>query len=96
MNRWQQLDLGFNEDGKTMNETGEIDQFQLLEEKVDSLIGLITELRKERGLLTEKARIQDEKVTDLTKQIEEMKTTRDKVKQRVVSLLGKIEKIDVL
>ena len=96
MNRWQQVDLGFNENGNTMNETEEIDQFQVLEEKVDSLIGLITELRKERGLLTEKARIQDEKVADLTEQIEEMKTTRDKVKQRVVSLLEKIEKIDVL
>ena len=78
-----------------MNETGEIDQFQLLEEKVDSLIGLITELRKERGLLTEKARIQDGKVADLTEQIQGLNTAREKAKQRIISMLEKIEQIDV-
>ena len=78
-----------------MDGTGEIDQFQVLEEKIDSLIALITELRKEKELLAEKAKIQDEKIADLTEQVEGLRTTRDKAKQRIVSMLEKIEQIDV-
>ncbi len=78
-----------------MNETSEIDQFQLLEEKIDSLIELITELKKEKELLAEKVRVQDEKVADLTEQVEGLKTTRDRAKQRIVSMLEKIKQVDV-
>lgn len=77
-----------------MDGTVELDQFQVLEEKIDSLIALITELRKEKGLLAEKVRIQDEKVADLTEQVNGLKTTRDKAKQRIVSMLEKIRKIE--
>ena len=95
MSRWQQLDLSFNEGGNIMDGTGEIDQFQVLEEKIDSFIVLITELRKEKEILAEKAKIQDEKIADLTEQVEELRTTRDKAKQRIVSMLEKIKQIDV-
>ena len=78
-----------------MDGTGEIDQFQVLEEKIDSFIVLITELRKEKEILAEKAKIQDEKIADLTEQVEELRTTRDKAKQRIVSMLEKIKQIDV-
>jgi len=78
-----------------MHETGEIDQFQLLEKKVDSLIGLITELKKEKSLLTEKVQVQDEKLADLTEQIQGLNTAREKAKQRIISMLEKIEQIDV-
>ena len=59
MTEWQQLDLRFNEDGNTMNETGDVDQFQLLEQKIDGLIELITDLRNEKTLLAEKVQTQD-------------------------------------
>lgn len=78
-----------------MNGTNEIDQFQLLEEKIDSLIALITELRKEKELLAEKTKIQDDKLADLKEQVEGLKTNRDKAKQRIISMLEKIKKIDL-
>ena len=95
MNEWQQLDLCFCEDRDTMNETGDVDQFQLLEEKIDSLIALITDLRKEKELLAEQVQIQEMELTDLTAQVGNLNTSRDGVKQRIVALLEKINQIDV-
>ena len=78
-----------------MHETGETDQFQLLEEKVDSLIELITELKNEKALLIEKVQGQDEKIAVLNEQIQGLKTASEKAKQRILSMLEKIERIDV-
>ena len=78
-----------------MHETGEVDQFQLLEKKVDSLIGLVTELKKEKSILAEKLQVQDAKLSDLTEQIQGLNTAREKAKQRIISMLEKIEQIDV-
>jgi uncharacterized coiled-coil DUF342 family protein len=78
-----------------MNATGEIDQFQLLEKKVDNLIELIADLRKEKKVLTEKVQIQDKEIGDLSKELKDLKSTRDKAKQRIVHLLEKIEQIDI-
>jgi len=78
-----------------MNETGDVDQFQLLEEKIDSLIALITDLRKEKELLAEQVQIQEMELADLTAQVGNLNTSRDGVKQRIVALLEKINQIDV-
>ena len=95
MNEWQQLGLGFSEDSESMNEIGDVDQFQLLEEKIDSLIALITDLRKEKELLAEQVQIQEMELADLNEQVGNLNTSRDGVKQRIVSLLEKINQIDV-
>jgi FtsZ-binding cell division protein ZapB len=73
----------------------EIDQFDILEQKIDSLIGVITALRKEKEALAEKTQIQEEKLADLEGQVEELKTGRDKAKQRIIALLEKLEQITV-
>jgi chromosome segregation ATPase len=73
----------------------EIEQFQLLEEKIDSLIALMTELKKENESFNEKFRIQEEKLADLTKQLENLRAVRDQAKQRIVSLLEKIEQVTI-
>jgi hypothetical protein len=78
-----------------MNETGDVDQFQLLEEKIDSLIGLITDLRKEKELLAEQVQIQEEALADLTEQMGNLNKNKERVKQRIVSLLEKMNQIDV-
>jgi len=78
-----------------MNETVEFDQFQLLEDKIDDLIVLIEELRKENGELREKTQVQGKEISALTQQVEDMNTTRDKAKERVISLLEKIKQVDV-
>jgi FtsZ-binding cell division protein ZapB len=95
LSKWQQLELFFFEGDKNMNETVEFDQFQLLEDKIDALILLIAELRKENGVLTEKIKVQDKEISELTQQVEGLKTTRDKAKERVISLLEKIKEVDV-
>jgi len=76
--------------------TGEgIDQFQLLEDKIDSLIELITTLRKEKESFAEKIQIQEKKCADLAEKFENLKTAKDKAKQRITSLLEKVEQIDI-
>ncbi len=78
-----------------MGTAEDMDQFQLLEEKVDSLIQFIATLKKEKESLAEKLHIQAEKLTNLTQELEQLKAARGKVKQRVVTLLERIEQADI-
>ena len=78
-----------------MFKTEEMDQFQILEAKVDSLIKFTQSLKKEKESLLEKLHIQEEKIANLTGELETLKGSRDKAKQRVLSLLEKLEQIEV-
>ena len=78
-----------------MNPAEEMDQFQLLEEKIDSLIKFINTIKKEKESLVEKLHIQDRKISDLNGELENLRTSRDKAKQRIVALLKKIEQLDI-
>jgi septal ring factor EnvC (AmiA/AmiB activator) len=73
----------------------EIDQFQVLEEKVDSLIRMVTNVKSERESMLEKLHIQEEKIADLTSEVEALRATRDKAKQRILSLLEKLEQLEI-
>lgn len=73
----------------------DIDQFDLLEQKIESLIERIATLKREKESFVEKAQIQDEKISDLTDEVTQLKTARDNAKQRIVSLLEKIEQINL-
>jgi len=73
----------------------EIDQFDVLEQRIDSLIESITSLKKENGVLTEKAQIQEERLSDLDSQVERLKAARDQAKQRIIALLEKLEQIQM-
>jgi len=72
----------------------EIDQFQLLEQKIDKLITTIKGLKTEKESLNEKLQIQEERLTDLTREVEGLKSGRDKARQRIISLLEKMEQVD--
>jgi uncharacterized coiled-coil DUF342 family protein len=78
-----------------MGTAEDMDQFQLLEEKIDSLIQYIATLKKENEALAEKLHIQEEKLTNLTQELEQLKAARGEVKQRVVTLLERIEQADI-
>ena len=78
-----------------MGTAEDMDQFQLLEEKIDSLIQYIATQKKENESLAEKLHIQEEKLTNLTQELEQLKAARGKVKQRVVTLLERIEQADI-
>ena len=78
-----------------MFKTEEMDQFQVLEAKVDSLIKFANSLKKERESLLEKLHFQEGKIADLISELENLKGSRDKAKQRVLSLLEKLEQIEI-
>lgn len=71
----------------------DVDQFELLEEKIDRLIGTIQSLKKDNESLSEKVQIQEEKLADLNGQLEGLRASRDNARARIVSLLEKIEQI---
>jgi len=77
----------------SLNSEEGVDQFQLLEDKIDNLIEMIKSLKKEKESFAEKFQIQEEKLADLTKEVEGLKSGRDKAKQRILSLLEKMEQI---
>lgn len=78
-----------------MQKTDDKDQFEVLEMKVDSLIRFTDTLKRDRESLQEKVQIQEEKITDLNAEVETLKSARDKAKQRIVSLLEKLDQIDI-
>lgn len=78
-----------------MQKAEEKDQFELLETKVDSLIRFAGSLKKEKESLLEKLGIQEEKIADLSSEVENLKAARDKAKQRVVFLLEKLDQINI-
>jgi uncharacterized coiled-coil DUF342 family protein len=73
----------------------EIDQFQLLEEKIDGLIGLVGSLKKDKEAINEKLQLQVDKAADLAEQLRKSEAAKDMAKQRVSSLLAKIEQSGV-
>jgi len=78
-----------------MSRSEETDQFQILEEKVDSLIKYVDAFKKEKDSLVEKTQIQEERIADLSGELETLKANRDKAKQRILSLLEKIEQLEI-
>ena len=78
-----------------MENIGELEQFQLLEQKVDSLLSLVDSVKREKSALAEQVQIQQEKLVDLSEQVSALKAGRDKARQRVLSLLERIEQAEV-
>jgi hypothetical protein len=78
-----------------MSAAEEMDQFQLLEERVEKLIKMVISLKAEKDSLTEKARVQEERLNALSSQVEGLKSGREKARQRIVSLLEKLAKLEI-
>lgn len=78
-----------------MDTGGEIDQFEILEEKIDKLLELMAVLKREKESLAEEVQIQSEKMADLGEQVETLRSGRDRAKQRIVALLEKMDQIAV-
>jgi len=71
----------------------EVDQFQLLEDKIDSLIEKTMTLKSEKEALEGKLLIEEEKVSDLNSKIETLRSGRNDAKQKIMSLLEKMEQV---
>lgn len=78
-----------------MVQTGEDVEFQALEEKIESLIRYVGSLKREKEELADRVRIQEEKIANLNGEIERLTLGRDKAKQRIISVLEKIEKLGI-
>jgi FtsZ-binding cell division protein ZapB len=78
---------------ETSSPEEEVDQFQLLEEKVDSLIEITMALKSEKKALEEKLQIEEEKVSDLRSKIETLRSGRNDAKQKIMALLEKMEQV---
>jgi uncharacterized coiled-coil DUF342 family protein len=78
-----------------MKNGDETDHFQVLETRVESLIRFATSLRDEKETLAEKIRSQEEKIAELNRELEQLRETRDMAKTRILSLLEKIQHLDI-
>jgi FtsZ-binding cell division protein ZapB len=72
----------------------EMDQFQILEEKIDSLLETIAGLRRETSSLRGELKVQEEQIGGLNGEIDRLKSAQERARQRVTALLGKIEQIE--
>ena len=73
----------------------EIDQFKILEEKIGALIGKISSLKDEKESITAKIKEQDKIIAELKGELDNLKSTRDKTRARIQSILDKIGKMDL-
>jgi uncharacterized coiled-coil DUF342 family protein len=73
----------------------DIDQFQLLEQKIDSLIELVSTLKKEKASLAEQLQKQEENMGGLKERVDRLTAEKDSARQRILSLLNKIEQLEI-
>jgi uncharacterized coiled-coil DUF342 family protein len=78
-----------------MEQRNEVDYFKVLEEKVGLLIAQIKSLKDERESLREKISQQERTIADFVGEVEKLKSSRDKVRDRIVNILKKIEQMDI-
>ena len=71
----------------------ELDQFDLLEKKVDAIISLVISLKEDKLALERKIKAQDEKMDSIVDDIKNLQTKRDLAQNRLAQLLEKIDKL---
>ncbi len=72
-----------------------MDSFKLLEEKIEILIKHITSLREEKASFEKMIQEKERSIANLTLELENLKENRDKAKERITSILEKIEELDI-
>jgi len=73
----------------------EIEQFELLEQRVETLISALGSLNEQKIMLERKARTQEEELGTLRSEIDTMRADREVVQKRIASLLEKIAECEV-
>ncbi len=68
----------------------EIEQFEVLEQKVESLISAVGSLNEQKMGLERTVRTQQEDLGTLRREIDTLKADRDVVQKRIASLLERI------
>jgi len=83
------------EDLKLRMGLDELEQFGLLEQKIESLISRARSLKGEKANLEEKVRGQEGLIDALTNETEMLKADRGLVRKRIRALLEKIEELSL-
>jgi FtsZ-binding cell division protein ZapB len=73
----------------------EIEQFELLEQRVETLISALGSLNEKKMMLERTARTQEEELGTLRSEIDTLRADRDVVQKRIASLLEKIAECEV-
>jgi hypothetical protein len=73
----------------------ELEQFDLLEEKVVKLVSLVSTLREEKDGLEERVKRQEESMASFAREIEALRADRELVREKIVTLLEKMEACNV-
>jgi len=68
----------------------ELNQFGILEEKIESLISLVSSLNEEKASFERNMHGQEKKIGSLTKEIKTSEIDRDVIRKRIATLLEKI------
>jgi len=69
----------------------ELDQFERLEQRVESLISLVSALREENAALERRVQEDGERLRSFEKEMEGLRTEREAVRERIVALLKRVE-----
>ena len=78
-----------------MEITAENDYFKLLEDKIGELINRMQEIKDEKESFIKTIDEQKIKIESLTTELNELKESKQKARERITSILDKIEKLAV-
>lgn len=73
----------------------EMDHFKILEEKIGALIDRVSSLKNEKESIASKLKEQEKIIADLKGELDNLKSSRDKTRGRIQSILDKIDKMDL-
>jgi FtsZ-binding cell division protein ZapB len=69
----------------------ELDQFELLEQRVEALISLVSSLREQNAALEKRVREGEERLQSLEREMNGCIGEREAVRERIAALLRRIE-----
>ena len=78
-----------------MKQWEEMEYFDTLEEKVENIITQLISLRDERQSLKKKILEQERNLANLNAKLENFMQIKDKARQKIESILDRIEQLDV-
>jgi len=72
-------------------ESNELDQFELLEQRIEALISLVNSLREQNAVLERRVQEGGEKLQSLEMEMKDRIGEREAVRERIAVLLRRIE-----
>ncbi|NPB08892.1 MAG: cell division protein ZapB [Thermodesulfobacteria bacterium] len=71
----------------------EFQEIRLLEEKIEALLGVLQDLRREKEELLAQLRQKEEEISGLRTELSRLREERDLIKEKVQGLLSRIDQL---